>query len=129
MLSEVLKTIGQSDFAAWFDIPFDFSVGERYLTAGIYEVIASRASPVVRLRGKGGATLWIGITQPIWGNGDLGAARLIFNQYGNRYFVYKIWIAGIGGGRELLPSTQERDLARSARPTHTTLIAASQSDR
>jgi hypothetical protein len=140
MLSQIMKTLGpasvlalaawaQSDSPARFNIPFDFSVGEEHLGAGKYEVVASPASPIIRIRNGDGDTVWMGITQALTASRVTEVNRLVFNKYGDRYFVSKILVAGTDGGRQIFPSRQERELARNASKANATLTAAKRSNQ
>jgi hypothetical protein len=42
--------------------------------------------------------------------------KLVFNRYGDRYFLSEIWTAGDTSGRTLLVSKVERELALTSHP-------------
>jgi len=44
----------------------------------------------------------------------MNQGTLVFNRYGNDYYLSEVWPAGGSTGRELLKSHTERELARKA---------------
>ena len=38
--------------------------------------------------------------------------KLVFNQYGNRYFLSQIWVAGETRGHQLPKTSREKEMAR-----------------
>jgi hypothetical protein len=43
------------------------------------------------------------------------ASKMIFNRYGDRYFLSEVWTAGYSRGRQLLKSAREMELAQIAK--------------
>ncbi len=119
----------QSDGPVRFDIPFDFNIGDRQLAAGRYEVAASPGNPILRVRTRDGYTVWMGVTHALTTRDVTSASQLVFNKYGDRYFMSKVRVAGTDGGRQLFPSRQERELARTATLARATLTAARRSSQ
>ena len=96
------------------DIPFNFMAGNNMLPAGTYHVSQAVASHGVLLisnqKPDHGATF----VQTI--SSEKGRTqtetRLIFNRYGDRYFLSQVWTAGRISGYMIPKSSQERELAR-----------------
>jgi hypothetical protein len=44
-------------------------------------------------------------------------SKLVFNRYGDHYFLSQIWEAGDNAGRELMKSREERQLERELAKT------------
>jgi hypothetical protein len=90
------------------DVPFDFYAGNTLIPAGEYVVDAR--GPVVWLRGPGGTPVFASNTnrteslQP-------RQERLVFNRYGNEYFLSAIWTA-FTDGRQLIPTARQKELAK-----------------
>ena len=42
-------------------------------------------------------------------------SKLIFNRYGDRYFLSQVWTAGNSSGRQLLKSDREKEMAQVAK--------------
>jgi hypothetical protein len=96
------------------NVPFNFAVGNKTVAAGTYDVgtIDSRDSKILLLQARdGNLSMMVGsITTE-----DLKPAdktKLVFNQYGNRYFLSQIWVEGETRGRQLPKSSREKELAQ-----------------
>ena len=89
-------------------VPFDFIVCNRALPAGDYEVMLDQNRSVVLVRGaaKGAFAL----TQPTEAGKPAERTRLVFNRYGDRYFLSQIWPTGTAEGRVLSKSRMETEL-------------------
>lgn len=100
----------QTGYRIQTDIPFDFTAGESSLRAGIYsvEMISDNALLVRSIDGKKGVQLLTRATAP----GGPEQARLIFNRYGDRYFLSQVCVGGGDVGRELHLSGAELRLRR-----------------
>jgi hypothetical protein len=92
-------------------IPFDFHVGRDILPAGKYDVkeIVGSAIRLLSVNGDGAAAT---VTIPIW-NADGRASKLVFNRYGNDYFLSEIHWRGTSTARSLVKSPIELELART----------------
>ncbi len=106
-----------------FDIPFEFHAGTNVMPAGQYKVtqlslesgltgIACDACKVdVRVLTTAGAS-----------NNERTEGKLVFNQYGNTYFLSSIRSPGSNVGRVLPTSQAESEVAQRASLTRTTEI-------
>jgi hypothetical protein len=104
------------------NVPFDFVVRNQHFAAGSYTMVVDIPRSAVLIRGAEDAvfTLSIGTTRA--SHGDL-RPKLVFNRYGDRYFLSKVWPAGRDYGRELLPCQAEQELARNgAKPEIVALL-------
>jgi hypothetical protein len=96
------------------NIPFDFMIGGKEFKAGKYSVsrlFASNTSDTLIIRSKENSEAANFIVNSVRGKGE-SQARLIFNRYGNQYFLAQIFD---GQGREgfgLLKSKTEREAAK-----------------
>jgi hypothetical protein len=61
-------------------------------------------------------------------NGEAPAPSLVFHRYGNRYFLAQIRPGG-GHARELYPSSQEKELARSEPGAEVALLVQSSGEK
>src|SRR5438105_14096363 len=52
------------------------------------------------------------------------STRLVFHRYGNRYFLYQIWVEGENRGRELPRTRLEKEVASNARPSSVAVLAS-----
>ena len=92
------------------DIPFGFRVQDRDLPAGTYMVEEMSAPNVLHLRNEDtGASLVV--LAPTRKMGAPGDAKLIFNRYGDRYFLSQVWFDGDENGRAISQGHLEKELA------------------
>ncbi len=94
------------------NIPFAFQVGDKTLPAGEYWVqpLPSGADSLQIIRHKDGSASMIVLTKAADSKDAKSEPELIFNQYGNSYFLSQIW-TGDGQGRELSKSKREKEAA------------------
>ena len=92
-------------------IPFNFHVGRDTLPAGKYDVKEIAGSAIRLLSVSGDSAAAIG-TIPIW-NADGRVSKLVFNRYGNDYFLSEIHWRGSSTARSLVKSPIELELART----------------
>lgn len=106
-------------------IPFPFVAHGKVHPAGEYSVerISSAALPILQMRrAGGGAALLAGITTYREQSQSLDG-KLIFNRYGDQYFLSEIWGAGTVGTR-LPPCREEKALLRAGVPSNQTVMFA-----
>ena len=106
------------------DIPFDFMVGNKAFPAGEYTI-----TPL----GSDGATLMLQNAdakreQAIMPHYVLAPetqqeSKLVFNQYGNHFYLSQIWDQGSNQGRELRMSNREKEEAQVAQVNHLVILA------
>ena len=99
----------QSDLRLKVNIPFEFSVGHKVLPAGEYTVgCLIQGILVIRSEDRRAVqTFSISNTQASHTRNE---TSLVFNQYGDQYFLATIWTAGTDTGQELRESRAEREL-------------------
>jgi hypothetical protein len=99
-------------------IPFDFIVGKTALPAGDYKVgNVSAGSPALLIRSVDGRSAVMVVT-----HGARSAAgvegKMVFNRYGDRYFLSQVFSPGSGVGRQIPKSRLEHEVASNPqRPT------------
>ena len=101
------------------EIPFDFHAGQSTLPAGTYSVIKA-ASSVLQLRNDDtrGSILLMGVGR----EAAKEDARLVFNRYGDIYFLSAVWIPGSQGYS--FPKTKmEKEMAKATSQVATTYVA------
>jgi hypothetical protein len=96
------------------NVPFAFEVGNKTMPAGSYRVesmpTGSGSLEILRTTSSG-VRLTISTMATTLKSGTPGPA-LVFHRYGNLYFLSQIR-TGDGHAREVFPSQQEKELARS----------------
>jgi hypothetical protein len=98
------------------DVPFSFIAGEATLPAGRYSVSHFPNSDWILLRsddGRGIAMLQIMASSAP--RGQSSSSRLVFNRYGESYFLAQVWTAMDNQVHECFKSRAERNVARRSR--------------
>lgn len=109
LFGSTVRTSAQSKMT--FSAPFEFQVGGETFSAGSYELVASaRGRFVLRAIGKSGGQILVGIGQT--GNTTATVEKVVFNRYGNRYFLREIFSARGASGVDLGESSAEREVRR-----------------
>ena len=108
------------------DIPFDFVVGEKRLPSGEYHV-KSLNQVTMQIQSKDARSTAIVLTTGMQAAKISDVGKLIFNRYGDQYFLSRIWVPSSATGRELHKSRLEREVAaRSTEKPGATVVAAAQ---
>ena len=105
------------DYRLTANIPFEFSVADKKLPAGKYWISRAQQSQgdmIVQIRSAQGNANVIRLTIPVNTLYPMRSASLVFNRYGNEYFLSEVWPKGGSIGRELTKSRGERELERKA---------------
>ena len=94
------------------NIPFDFTVRGKTLPAGEYEFRRITDEPggleVLNIHRSHEHTMFE--TEPVDKGNIARHGEIVFHRYGDTYFLYEVWTAGLETGRELPASKQERYL-------------------
>ncbi len=95
------------------NVPFAFSVGQRQLPAGAYEVrdIGDRATVIAA---KDGDAKVLGI-YAYAGPSKADQTKLVFDKVGDHYFLREIWTSARGQGLAVPESKLEKELMASNR--------------
>lgn len=94
------------------DIPFDFSVCGEQLLAGKYIVRpASDANPrVLLVSNYDNRSVIMACAHDVQMPKPTTTGKLIFNRYGNQYFLSEVWLQGEKTGGQLTRTEQEEAL-------------------
>jgi hypothetical protein len=97
-------------------VPFDFTIGKVLFKAGTYS-IKNASDNMLAVRNIDGKTTKLVAAPLSIGSRDFKAgARLVFNQYGNQYFLSQVWLTS-ETGRQLF-SDAETKAAREYKLAH-----------
>src|SRR5262245_13654642 len=78
-----------------FVVPFDFAAAQATLPAGEYHVSSNvPAQGMIRLSGANGSSNAICFASGIESGSPSDKAKLVFNRYGDRYFLSQVWSGG-----------------------------------
>ena len=106
------------------DIPFAFTAGNATLPAGEYRVQKmDRNSAVLLVHCWDAKASALVITNAAQAKETQTESKLVFNRYGNRYFLSQVWTAGSIRGRQLPVSPREKEMPQLARNETKTEIA------
>ena len=94
------------------DIPFAFSVCHEQLPAGKYHVrrVTSASANMVLIGSEGNRSIDIACTHDVQSQKAATTGKLIFNRYGDQYFLSEIWSPGNKTGNQLPPTEKEKAL-------------------
>jgi hypothetical protein len=105
------------------DIPFDFVVGDTQLRSGEYQVKQINSGATL-IQGKDAHSSVMILTTTAQAAKISDVGKLVFNRYGDQYFLSKIWAPSSDAGRQVVKSRFERELAQRLSNDGTTVIAA-----
>ena len=96
------------------NIPFQFHVGNTKLPAGQYVIHMLDGSDlrVMEISSADGSTSALFEVQDAEANSTPAKSELIFNKYGNRYFLSKVFDEGNPSGSQVLMSRYEKKVSQ-----------------
>lgn len=95
------------------NVPFSFNMGMQTLPAGEYRVGTIRPG-VIYLRGIDNTNYGTANTAFISSErGQAPVAKMVFHQYGNRYFLSQVWFPDMKTGSQLTKSRVEVEVAQN----------------
>jgi hypothetical protein len=92
------------------NIPFAFTVGNTTLPPGLYtvtEIKTADGASILQIKAKGQDGLFR-LTDRVQVNKPRAKTVLVFNQYGEQYFLAEMWRRGEAEGRLVRKSARER---------------------
>jgi hypothetical protein len=96
------------------DIPFEFGLGNKVMPAGHYDVTQTSGLVLVRCYTRGVAA-FAQANNLGGGTNEISQSRLIFNKYGDKYFLAEVWVSPrTAYGAGLSKSKTEREIARTS---------------
>jgi hypothetical protein len=103
-------------------IPFEFRVGNSVLPAGDYEVIPSSTPRALLIRCFDAKAAVIALPNAAERLHAPKDSTLVFNRYGDTYFLSQVWHGGNNRGYALPKSKTERETAKNASGTQLAYI-------
>ena len=100
------------------DIPFNFTVCRQQMPAGKYKVrpMTSATSNLLLVRSEDGDFAEITCTRDMQSSKRASEGKLIFNRYGNQYFLTELWFQGEMTGNQVIKSESEEALISGLPP-------------
>ena len=110
------KASAQIDGDLDADIPFQFHVGTRELPAGKYRihVLDEASHRIMEITSADGSASALFQVEESDVNSAPTQSALIFNKYGDNYFLSKLYDEGNPSGSELIESRYEKQLSKGA---------------
>jgi len=108
-----------------YQIPFEFHFMDTVLPAGQYSVDTSSNSArnFVSLDCFACKAHVTTVTFAIGGGANMpDEGRLVFNKYGDAYYLSQVWVPGYSQGGQLNKSKTEREIARITQPAQTSQV-------
>lgn len=93
------------------NVPFDFTAGKQTLKAGTYSIRKLSGNALVIRSDDGTKTVLVSAPLTIGSRDYKAGERLVFNRYGEKYFLTQAWIS-VDSGRQVYPSALEQKTAR-----------------
>jgi hypothetical protein len=116
LLLGVGSGLAQAGYGLRVEVPFPFTAGNSHFEEGQFLIKEGSTGLsmllVSSLEGKDGGILFTNGT--MLEKASFSKPRLIFNQYGDHYFLSQIWFGGGDIGCQLRPSKAEKESAQSA---------------
>jgi len=112
----IASVSAQTPSSAEVSIPFDFSAGTAKLKAGDYSV-KKLSGNALAIRRDGKTTALLNAPLTIGSRDSKAGERLVFNRYGEQYFLSQIWLS-VDNGQQLFPSSLETRIARERKLGH-----------
>jgi hypothetical protein len=107
--------VAQAQETVVVNIPFDFEAGKTMLPAGEYSVKVSNPTHSLILISRKDSTASAFInTNAVVSVNTQTESKLVFNRYGDRYFLSQVWSEGNSQGRQLLKTAREKEIALTA---------------
>jgi len=111
LMAALVSAHAQSSGSVVADIPFEFTVGGKSLSAGEYSVrTITPSGNTLLISGRNSHDAAIRLTNSIQAREVTGKATLVFHRYGQRYFLSEVWTPGERTGRQLMKCAAERNL-------------------
>jgi len=118
-------TFAQSNRQLRANIPFDFTAGGNALPAGEYYVRISYSPSSISVQKTDGTKSVAVLSHAAAPNGRADTASLVFNVYGDRYFLSRVYTSGADAGEELPRSHAELEQVAARHALKTITVAAS----
>jgi hypothetical protein len=105
-------------------VPFGFHVGNSMLPSGQYTVYTDAGPGLVRLRSSDAKSSAMILSMATQTSAIPSTGKLVFNKYGDEYFLSQVWKAGNNTGHELRKSRREAEVASIARRGIQSILAS-----
>lgn len=115
-------TMAAENYALRARVPFDFSAAGVQVPAGVYTIERQGAPGILMLRDDNGKIKAVFQTITLSATPDHNEAKLVFNKYGDQYFLSRV-VNAVGPGAQLRQTKIEKELVAAA-PAQEVVLAA-----
>ena len=106
------------------NVPFDFVVNSATLPSGAYTVQGLAIGNAISIRKADHTAKALVLGTRCESRKTPEKSKLVFNRYGNHYFLAQIWVAGDDRGQQLPKGRLETEIAQSRTAEEVVLVAA-----
>jgi hypothetical protein len=103
-----------------FNVPFDYNVGKATMKAGNCFVQHAGTQNALLIRGNGSSALTLSGSVS---RKAVSETKLVFNKYGDQYFLAQVWVEGEEIGEQLPRTRIENELISKAQPDSVVILA------
>jgi hypothetical protein len=108
----VTSAQAQNALSVSVSIPFDFEVAGKTLKAGDYQLRTEGSRSSLKIENRDTLHTMFVMISPLHRTDIQNESKLVFNRYGNQYFLSQVWVAGRSNGDEMRQSSTERGIRR-----------------
>ncbi len=107
------------------DVPFNFIINKATLPAGEYTLmsVGSESGRTLSIRSADKQNQALVLANHVESRTACDKTKLIFNRYGDRYFLSQVWVAGNDSGHQLPRSSRETEVAMDYTPQQVVVLA------
>ena len=107
------------------DVPFNFIINKATLPAGEYTLmsVGTESARALSIRSADKQNQALVLANHVDSRTPCKTSKLIFNRYGDRYFLSQVWVAGNDSGRQLPRSPRETEVAMDYTPQQVIVLA------
>jgi len=127
LMISVLPGLAQGKKSVILKAPFNFVVEQQTMPAGSYRILVEHGW--LEIRSTDEHTAAMVLTLPISGKSPEGTGQVVFNRYGERYFLSQVWLPEMQAGRQTLESREEKEVAKRKKLAAVVLPLGAQSAR
>jgi hypothetical protein len=88
-------------------VPFAFQNGSQHLPAGTYRIDLN-SEHVMILRGTDANAAGVAMTLPEQRSKEIAKGKVVFQRYGDHYYIHEVWLPNSTEGRECVTSRAEK---------------------
>jgi hypothetical protein len=122
-----LSAAAQGKKMAILEAPFSFRVEQQTMPAGTYQIQVEHGW--LKIQSRDGAKAALILTVPVSGKTPEGVGQIVFNRYGDHYFLDQVWLPDLTYGRQTLQTHEEKELQKQEKLEAVVVKLESQSGR